>query len=106
MPERAEERLVAGRLLLGARIRGLRTDMGLTLPEFADRVGMTKSQLSDFERGRRLPTPPTLDIVAAGFDLTAADLLDGIYPWGSRQPPIHKPTPPPDPRYRRNPPPT
>lgn len=105
MPDRAEERLISGRLLLGARIRELRTEMDVTLPEFADRVGMTKSQLSDFERGRKLPTLPTLDIVAAGFDLTAAELLDGIYPWGSRQRPRRKPTPPPDPRFGRRPPP-
>ena len=105
MPDSPDERLVTGRLLLGARIRELRSQAGLTLPEFADRMGMTKSQLSDLERGRKLPTLPTLTTVATGLGLTASELLDGIYPWGSRQRPQHQPTPPPDPRFRRNLPP-
>jgi transcriptional regulator with XRE-family HTH domain len=101
MPTAAEKRLTAGRLLLGARVRELRTGAGLQLAEFADLAGITQSQLSDFERGRKLPTLPTLDALATALDTTAAELLLGIYPWGSTKAPREPPAPPPDGRAGR-----
>lgn len=101
MPTAAERRLAAGRLLLGARVRELRTEAGLQLAELADLVGIVQSQLSDFERGRKLPTLPVLDALATALGITAAELLSGIYPWGSTKPPRRRPQAPPDGRAGR-----
>ncbi len=101
MPTAAENRLTAGRLLLGARVRELRTEAGMQLAEFAELAGISQSQLSDFERGRKLPTLPALDAIANALDTTAAQLLHGIYPWGSTEAPRRTPQPPPDGRAGR-----
>ena len=101
MPAADENRLATGRLLLGARVRALRTDAGMQLAELAERAGLTKAYLSDVERGRKLPTLPTLDALAAGLDTSPAKLFRGIYPWGTDQPPSEPPTAPPDGRAGR-----
>jgi transcriptional regulator with XRE-family HTH domain len=96
MPSRDDERSITGRLLLGARVRELRTEQGLRLSELAARAGMSQAYLSEVERGRQFLTLPGLDAVARALDIAAADLLDGVYPWGSDERPREQVTPAPD----------
>ena len=46
---------------VGGNIRHLRKEMGLTQKELACRVGLTQGQISDYERGRRIPSLHSLD---------------------------------------------
>jgi transcriptional regulator with XRE-family HTH domain len=101
MPAADETRIATGRLLLGAKVRSRRTRAGLQLAELAEAVGISQAYLSDLERGRKLPTLPTLDALAVALGTTAAALLGDVYPWGSTQPPRRAPAPPPDGRAGR-----
>ena len=46
---------------VGGNIRHLRKELGLTQKELARRVGLTQAQISDYERGRRIPSLHSLD---------------------------------------------
>jgi XRE family transcriptional regulator, fatty acid utilization regulator len=67
-------------LVLGRRIRHLRTARGLTLDALGTRVGVTPSLLSLIENGRREPRLALLRGVADALDVTVADLLDSEPP--------------------------
>ena len=45
---------------LGARLRELRVERGMSLSELARRAGVGKGSLSEIESGRRNPTVETL----------------------------------------------
>ena len=49
------------RVHLGARLRELRTEAGLTGRQLADRMGCTQSKVSKLECGMQTPTPADLD---------------------------------------------
>lgn len=101
--------MTTGRQLLGASLRARRTRAGLHLAEVAARAGMSEASLSFIERGLRLPSLQSLDRLATAFETTAAELLLGVYPWGSSAPPDEPPAKVPDGRTlrgsRRQPPP-
>lgn len=61
---------------LGARIRNERTRRGITLEALADRAGISRSMLSDVERGQKVPTIVMLGRIAAGLDTTVARFLE------------------------------
>ncbi len=46
---------------VGDNIRHLRKELGLTQKELAGEVGLTQAQISDYERGLRVPSLHTLD---------------------------------------------
>ena len=46
---------------VGGNIRHLRKVLGLTQKELAGEVGLTQAQISDYERGRRIPSLHSLD---------------------------------------------
>jgi len=46
---------------VGGNIRHLRKELGLTQKELAKEVGLTQAQISDYERGLRVPSLHTLD---------------------------------------------
>ena len=46
---------------VGDNIRHLRKELGLTQKELAGEVGLTQAQISDYERGRRIPSLHSLD---------------------------------------------
>jgi len=46
---------------VGDNIRHLRKELGLTQKELAKEVGLTQAQISDYERGFRVPSLHTLD---------------------------------------------
>lgn len=82
-----EERMAAGRLLLGAALRERRLGAGLTLSEFAARTGLSLSYLSEVERGRKLMSLDALDACAVALDVLVVDILAEVYPFGvSRRP--------------------
>jgi transcriptional regulator with XRE-family HTH domain len=61
---------------LGARLRELRKDAGLTLAQLADRVGMSTSNVSKYENGRIVPSVAVVarlaDALRVGADVRAA----------------------------------
>ena len=60
---------------LGRRIRDESGRRGLSLEQLADRAGVSRSMLSDVERGAKLPTVLVLDRIATGLDTSIARLL-------------------------------
>ena len=60
---------------LAARLRRVRLEHGLSLRGAAAKVGVTKETLSDLERARRQPHPPTLAKIAEGYGVEISDLL-------------------------------
>ncbi len=63
---------------LAARLRRARLERGLTLRQAATQTGVTKETLSDLERARRQPHPPTLHKIAEGYGVEIRDLLGPI----------------------------
>jgi transcriptional regulator with XRE-family HTH domain len=69
---------------IGARVRALRGEEGLTLEKLAFSAEFSKGQLSSLEQGLVLPTAATLAKLADGLDLLPFDLL--VFPDdGARQ---------------------
>jgi transcriptional regulator with XRE-family HTH domain len=60
---------------LGPRIREERGRRRLSLEELAARAGVSRSMLSDVERGAKLPTVLVLDRIATGLGTSIARLL-------------------------------
>jgi transcriptional regulator with XRE-family HTH domain len=61
--------------LFGARLRELRVERGLTQPEIASRVGTSASNISDLERGVKVPTLTTVARLADALDCKVTDLV-------------------------------
>jgi HTH-type transcriptional regulator / antitoxin HipB len=55
---------------LGAMVRQLRLDAGLSQEELAQRAGMTQPALSRLERGGGIPTITVLDRIANALNAT------------------------------------
>jgi len=60
---------------LATRLRRARLERGFSLRGAAAEIGVTKETLSDLERARRQPHPPTLAKIAAGYGVEISDLL-------------------------------
>jgi len=60
---------------LAERLRGLRSERGLTLDGLAERTGVSRSMISLIERGESSPTAVVLDKLAAGLGVTLASLF-------------------------------
>jgi len=65
-------------MLLGQRIRELRSIKGETLKETSSGTNLSVSYLSDIERGRTNPSLQTLETIANHFDISISDLLAGV----------------------------
>lgn len=65
------------------RIMALRKERRLTLQECARLTGVAASTLSKIERAELSPTLSTLQKIATGFELEAADLLTRCRPTGT-----------------------
>lgn len=61
---------------LGRRVREGRQRLGLTLQDLADATRVSRSMLSEIERGAKVPTVLVLDRVAAALRSSVAQLLD------------------------------
>jgi transcriptional regulator with XRE-family HTH domain len=60
---------------IGARVRGLRKELGLTLEQLAYSCDFSKGQLSTIEKGLAVPTAKTLRVLAEGLEVLPLDLL-------------------------------
>jgi transcriptional regulator with XRE-family HTH domain len=78
--------------VLGARLRRTRVERGLSLRQAAAQTGVTKETLSDLERDRRTPHPPTLAKIARGYGVEISDLLGPVVEEESSAP--KEPAPP------------
>ena len=67
-------------LFLGKRIRHFRSLAGLTLDQVSDATGLTASQLSLIETGKREPKLTALNALANTFGVAVTDLLTGEAP--------------------------
>lgn len=65
---------------LGKRIRYLRKERHLTILQLALKADMTKSYLSDLERGDRNPTVKVLNRLSIALGVTIEELFRGIVP--------------------------
>lgn len=61
--------------VLGRRLRGERRRRGFSLEELAAASGVSRSMLSEVERGGRVPTVLVLDRIATGLGTSIARLL-------------------------------
>lgn len=60
---------------LGERIESIAAARSLTLPEVAERAGISPVSMNDIRRGRFRPRLDTLDRIAAALSVDAAYLL-------------------------------
>jgi len=65
---------------LGERVRARRHELGATLDDVAERAGVSRSMVSDIERGAKVPTIIVLDRLAAALGTTIAHLLEVARP--------------------------
>lgn len=63
-------------IAVGARIRALRTERGLSLSALAAAAGVGKGSLSELETGRRNPTLDTLYALTGPLGVPLASLVD------------------------------
>ena len=63
---------------LGARLRDIRTELGWTQWQLAIMLKTRANRISDWETGRYEPSLPVLKRFAEAFDISVADLLDGV----------------------------
>jgi len=63
---------------VGARVRALRSDRGLSLSALARTAGIGKASLSELEQGRRNPTLATLYAVAGPLGVPLVALLGDV----------------------------
>jgi DNA-binding NtrC family response regulator len=63
---------------IGARLRQLRREQGLTTQQLANRVGVTQSQISQVETGRSAASVVTLYKIAQAFEMCLSEMLEGV----------------------------
>jgi XRE family aerobic/anaerobic benzoate catabolism transcriptional regulator len=65
-------------ILLGQRIRELRTARGWRQIDLAEEAGINENYISDLEIGKKEICLRMMQAVADAFDLTLAELLQGV----------------------------
>lgn len=75
---------------LGRRIRRRRYFLELSQEALAERAGIHRTQISLYEKGRRMPLASTLTKLAAALDVSVDQLLVGIE-WKVPGPPLRDP---------------
>jgi transcriptional regulator with XRE-family HTH domain len=61
---------------MGAVIRRARQERSLTLRALAEQAGLSVVYLGEIERGKKYPSAPVLERLAAALDLALSDLLE------------------------------
>jgi transcriptional regulator with XRE-family HTH domain len=62
----------------GRRIRGLRLKQKWSQEEFAYRIGLDVSYLSELEHGKKEPCLTRIHRIAKGFGLSISELMKGV----------------------------
>lgn len=70
--------MMSEQLRLGARLKALRKQRGMTLQDAAAQAEISLSFLSDAERNRTLPSLTTLFSLARTYNTTASDILRNL----------------------------
>lgn len=65
------------RVILGARVRELREELGLSQEAFAHRAELDRTYVSGIERGRRNPTLDVIYQLAEALDVEVRELFPG-----------------------------
>lgn len=60
---------------IGVKIKNLRNSYKLTTQELADKVGVTRSQISKIETGVSMPSIEVLENICKAFKITLADFF-------------------------------
>ncbi len=68
---------VLNKEVIAKRLYSLRTSYGLSQQEFAKKVGLSQSAISQFEKGERMPSTTALETIANSFSLPFANLIAG-----------------------------
>ena len=55
--------------LLGAKIKSLRNEKGITQEYFAEKIGISPRSVSFIENGKNYPTPETLDAICEMLEI-------------------------------------
>lgn len=63
---------------VGARIRAIRLDRGLTMVEFGELLSAPQGAVSNWERGENLPNKHRLKKIAAIANISVQELLHGV----------------------------
>lgn len=63
---------------VGARIRAIRLDRGMTLREFGQLFGASKGSAQGWEVGRNTPNPERIKKIAEFANISVQDLLHGV----------------------------
>ncbi len=63
---------------IGKRIENLRQDRGWTRRDLADATGLTESHLSKLVSGKHHPTWRSLGLISIAFEMSLAELFDGV----------------------------
>lgn len=66
---------VAAEIDLGARVRSLRKELGLTLEQASGQAGLARSTLSKIENGQMSPTYEALKKLATGLEISVPQLF-------------------------------
>lgn len=67
-------------MTIGERLRQLRNGLKMTLLDVGEKTQLSVSHLSDIERGRTRPSLDTLEVLAACYGISLADLMAGVSP--------------------------
>lgn len=59
------------------RIRKIRRDLDLTQQEFADRIGIKRNTIANYETGRNEPTDPVVSLICREFGVSEEWLRNG-----------------------------
>lgn len=65
-------------MTLGERIRYIREQLGKTQKEFADMLGIDVQTISCYERGKLIPRPKKLNLIATKCKVNTSWLLSGL----------------------------
>lgn len=61
------------------KIRKLRFELNLTQQEFADRIGISRPSLSNYEKGTRMPSMTVAQKICKEFNVSLSDIIDKDY---------------------------
>ena len=65
---------------IGEKLKTIRVRLNMSLPEFGERLGLTKASISTYERGIRTSSRPVLCLMADEYRVNIAYLETGNEP--------------------------